>query len=491
MNDVEAPVVDGEVVSVNRGALVALLSSGLGLLILVSGSMIFHDPMWSMVAALVGAGALIGGYLHLPPAPIFVVVMNAATFLLLLLQGAGLCSSSCGGFVDYAYIGQVQTAWIGCMVHLSLCIAGWFVIRRHGDEIPLWYNLAVAVGMGSSLFYLVIMATHAHWCPSCAASHACMLAQGIMLWRLMTAGRTLWLVSILTAALSVNAVYHHSYPVQDLGPSDRLLGWLSSGAGGVVGLPQTNTTSATASGTQDQTATPTPATAAPAADAPRSAAAMTLAEHEPFRTQGFARWGDPTAPVTVRYHLSLVCPGCRSSWGDIDKIRPMIAKKEIQVEFLATWPIRPQTHHGAQLGAHVLMAAGLCGEDEMLAAADKFFSPDGLNLLNTINDVLTDDANKHQGKVTESLQREALVRLFGFVEPVAPRAVAAYKRHKPLIDANIMGGFEWLLKYSKVDTPRYHFYRTGTDGAKHFSLTTIDIEAWKLFAHKALSAPTP
>ena len=334
------------------------------------------------------------------------------------------------------------------MLHLGLAILGCLVLRRRGDDLPLWYLIALAAGMGASVFFLVIMLAHRHWCPSCAAAHAALLAQGLMTWRMTSlrplhARRPVWLLAICTAALAVNAVFHHRTPAPELGPGDRLLGWLAAGADGqriaqpVIAEPAPETalavstsgpaTPATRSAERSaEAAMPTsPMPSTSPSQASTEAASAALQQHAPFRTTGFSRWGNAAAPITVRYHLSLVCPTCRAHWADIERIRPLIARGEIQIDILPTWPLRPHTHHGAQLGAHVLLAAGLDGEDQLLAAAGLLFSADGFQLLNVLDRVLGEDAAQHQGKVTDAMQREALVRLFAFIEPVAPRAVAA------------------------------------------------------------------
>ena len=498
------------------GALLAV-----GIVLLVGSVLVSTSTAVSVILVLIGGGSLAGGVLLVVPTPALLVALNGLVACILLLQGLGLCHARCGGFVDYQQLLGISTSFLGMAFHVVLAVIG--SLRR--AVIPMsGYRAGLAMGQGASLYFMIIMITHWHWCPACATAHAIMVAQAMLLWRLTPdpAQRLVWGLSVVVMALGVNAVFHHRYERSELGPGEALLGWMQRQAGtqtlgvavedrgGRLGsspnLERTNgqdALSGTARG-QHPFGDGHGATDPSSADDRRQtrrianglhgdratpAQALTLAEHGVLRHGDFYRYGDPTAPITVRAHMSLVCPGCRLEWPKLDAIRPLVNARTVNIEFIFTWPIKPETNAGAQMATYVLYTAGLQGDDELMAAGDRLYSGDGYNLITKAQEAMS--AEEQNGVNPLATRKDALIQLFRFCGPIVPasRAIDSYTRCKSDLDAYITKSVSWLAQYGDLATPHFYFVRTGApDGPAYLDTTTMDQDVWKAFAAKGVQA---
>ena len=458
-------------VAINPRALVPLGCILVGYGVLLLGLVLIRDPLWSMALVLTGGGLVATGHILVPLTPVFLPLANLAALIYLVIQGLGYCSYHCDGFVDYRRIGVVPTAWAGALLHLGLIMLG--MLRSRVPFISAQaYRMLLGVGQGASLYFLVLMVAHQHWCPACAAAHVAMIGQAIILSRLTEAGRSmhLYVATVLVTALTVNAVFHHRFDRPEMAPGDALTGFLvrarDHGQVGVV-VPM------------DQLAA-TPAALVPERDskhdASRDQAALaTLAGIEAVRTEGFWRWGADTAPIIMRAHMSVACPGCQAHWAKMDDLREQVDSGKLQVEFFFTWPTTPRSHYGASLATYVLYAAGMLGEHELLAAGDRLFGINGVQLVNQIDAVLAAEA-KGGTAIPADSEKDALATLFQFINTDVPasRAISAYSANKRIIDERIQANVGWLVDFGRKDTPHYFYLQRGAPDAPYWDTTSLD-----------------
>lgn len=486
-------------VTMNPKALVPLALITGGYFLLLLALLLLSAPVPSMIGILLGGAVVAAGSVLMPPTPAVLPVANIMAAVLLLLQVVGACTLQCGSFAEYQHLaGILPTAWMGLLAHAAMALIG--ILRPRWPVITANVYRTLLGGLqGVSLFFALLMVAYGHWCPSCAAAHAVMLGQAIVLVRLTTsleeqqrtwAHLTIYGLAVAAGLLAMNAAFHHPRPLQAPGGADALIGYLERARlrGETLALPAMNRD------VRGAEATAAPVTA-PAASVERPAersgslrddqARRTLGALPALRLEDFDRWGSPQAPVVLRAHMSPTCPGCRMHWPDVTQgapgqqgaptLRQRVEAGEVQVRFIFTWPVTPRTHYGASLATSVLYACGMLGEEELLLAGDRFFSADGAVLLDQIDRVLADEASR--GPISVQTEREALAKLIEFLSTsmdasaVAAAYVAYHQRFDDLVKANV----SWLFDQGRRDTPHYFFVRSDSpDGRPYLDTSSLD-----------------
>ncbi|MDA3961215.1 MAG: hypothetical protein PF961_10530 [Planctomycetota bacterium] len=469
---------------------------------------------WGLTAGLItlalGAAFLIGSSCTIPATPALLVVANGLVALILLLQGLGVCTAGCGGFIDYQSLAGMPTALVGCGLHVVLIAMG--VLLAKGRWVTgQVYRVALALGQGASAFFAAIMISHGHWCPSCAASHVIMAGQVLLLWRLTPNGRLRLVHAGLIAliALAVNASFHHRFERAEQAPGDALLGYLATVDQAGILVP------AGEDGPVVRRVVAPPAVAPRAAKGERPAIVVDLSDvntiperalprlgppvqdsapaEEPatatpvaatLRESGFYRWGSASAPIIMRTHMSLACGACQAHWPHLRNLAPLVRNGQVSVEFLFSWPLSPRVHCGARLATYVIYTAGLQGEPELLAVADWLFSADGVRLISKIDSVL--GAENGGAEPTTESQREALTTLFVRANNIidAKTAVTTYANERTRIDQYLAKSVRWVIeKGQSRDTPRTFYLRNGEE-TPYLDSTSFDRDVVEAYIHR-------
>lgn len=453
----------------------AILAGGL---ILLANAVISSSVTVSMVGWLCGSLLVVGGFALVQPAPIFLVLPHLMVALLLFLHAVGLCQSTCGEFQSYQHLGTIPTSAVGAVWHLVAFVAGIMYLQRKfitADVLRVVFGLS----QGVSLFFVTILLSYGHWCPSCAASHVFMVAQAVLVWRLShRPQRPLWLATIIVGALATNATFHHRYEKPELGASQELLGYMHS-------LRETNAVAipvaierkdvGIASTKQDESKT------VEAKKKDDSQRLGLLADKQKLRTNTFAMWGSADAPVTIRAHMNLACQGCRGHWRSLNEIRALINQRKASIQFVLSWPISPEPHYGARLATYAVYSAGHLGEEELLYALDRFFSDQGFVFMNDLHERLL--ASMVTGQVPAKQMTDALIETFAFLEPTIPKKVSLeiYAKQRNGIDGSIQANINWLVKNGTLATPKYYFLKTDQPDRPILDSSSLDVEVWKAF----------
>jgi hypothetical protein len=530
--DVEAHTVDDRpTMTVPQVKLPLWLTIG-GFIGLLLGIILPLGAFGSMAVVLVSTAVLICGYILIRPTPHLLILPHIAVIVFLTLQLGGLCQWSCGSFGIYARIASVPTVVFGIGFHAACLVVLWWGLRGGHPQL---IRMAAGFAEGAGLFFAVHLIEGGHWCPSCAASHAVMLTQGVALLRLTPARhlQRFWLAMIAIGFLSTNLAFHHREPPVQLQAGDRLLGLLESAARSgtfhkvvvkpaVVDVsPHVEATrsvnpsapSVMSKGSQPPTAQATPLTVArpPANRVSDPTTAGLLSQAPVARPMDFDIWGHAEAKLTAKLSMSLVCPHCREHWPILSQalrgrsstladgsaaeqtakalgvfLAPRVREGGVRLQFVLNWPLQPEAHHGARLATYVTYAAGALGEDELFAALEVFFSSRGLQLMQVVNQQLM--ASEIHGRISPEVEQEALVALIQAVEGIEPqRLAAAYRVEKAFIDTRFRTNIDWLLANGDLGTPRYYFLSGDPSGPAILDASTLDPEVWSAFVTKAAS----
>ena len=513
------------------------LIGGLGMVLL--GVVLPISSLLSMALVMLGAAAIFTAYILLTPSPILLVIPHVAVVLYLFLQWGGLCRSSCGDFGSYAYLFQViPTAVAGMAFHT---LAAEAIVRglRSQNPQPLIVRSVAGVAFGISAFFSLRLILGGHWCPSCVACHVLMAAQAIAVVRL-TPSRTLlqlWGAAILIGFLGTNAVFHHTDVRVDQQAGDRLLGVILSAEqqqefARVVVSPGVSPVSPVSSFAVPAPQTPEksgvtrspmtpidttigsgddgiPVAGLNALTVPRAPVPSSVVVKREDRLLYFDTIGNCAANESVRMSMSLVCSGCRLHWAVLSAalhgtkpteltdeqakeaadfhqkiVSRLSASGDFKMSFCLSWPLNPEAHHGARLATYVVYAAGALGQSELVAALDTFYSPQGLLLMQTVNEQLR--KSEIQGKISEPVEREAIIALIQSVHAVDPKLLAgAYASIKQRIDAKIVANINWLLTNGDLRTPHYYFQKGDPSGPPLLDTGSLDPEVWSAFVNKA------
>jgi hypothetical protein len=461
-----------------------------GALILFVTAIVVADITYSMIFTLIGSLLLLFGYSFIHQAPLLLMLPHFAVTLLLFLNALGLCKSTCGGFQSYQFIGAIPTSAAGAAFHLIAlvcCICFSRQIFFNATTIRLLMGFA----QGISLYFILVLLSHQHWCPSCVASHLFMVAQAILLWR-FTAGmnRTTLLLSIIIGALAMNAIFHHRFDRPVIGPSSELLGYLHDMQGKNNTLVIPVETSATNAIKEQATANANkinPIEPLPNNDAQplQNERLQLIADATSIRKDSFDSWGSKDAPIVIRAHMNFNCAACRAHWQKLDGMRNLINKQSGSIKMILSWNISPEIHYGARLATYATYSSGFIGESEMLMALDKFFSDEGLLLINTINEEILD--SMVGGKIPDDVMAKSMLAAFKFLEPVIAtrRSIEVYSKHRALIDASISSNINWLVKKGHLSTPHYYFTKVDRLDQPILDTSSVDVDVWTAFIQRS------
>lgn len=503
--------------AINPKAYVWAVIASIGAIFLLLAIVLIRDPVWSKSVLIIGGGVWVAAHLLMPSTPSLLPISNIGVALALTLQVIGVCTAQCGGFQDYTSFAGIPTTLIGIIAHSALAGVGWMRSSLHWIPVDVYRGL-LGVGHGVSLFFSVIMIMYGHWCSSCAAAHVLLVGQAILLLRLTPDGkqRAIWILSVVASAFAVNAIYHHRIERKPLAPGDALVGHLAqaesegrriativvapadlnpSGKGEKTAARETRASkpSDVPASKKDKASDPDKgANASPIRKMSYEERGQVLSNlltrtespHEPDgsadRHARMHQWGNPQAPVVIRVHMNPGCPHCQEVWKDISVLRSVVERNEASVEFYFTWPIKPTTNYGSQLAVYVLYAAGELGEREMLAVADKMFSPAGITLQTQLNTTLRD--SMVNGEIPLPAQSEALAALMAMCDPMVPGKLlgASFLRNQNEIDKRIKANLTWLMDYGALDTPHFFYLRRGAT-TPYLHNTTLDGDVVKAY----------
>jgi uncharacterized membrane protein/protein-disulfide isomerase len=483
-NAANEPVSEAAVIPRDWRAMAPGMAIMIGGFILVANSVISSGVTVSMIGALVGALMVIGGFSLVQAAPIFLVLPHLAVSLLLFLHAVGLCQSSCGEFASYQHLGGFPTSALGAAWHFFAFVAGVLYLQRKFITADV-LRMVFGISQGMSLFFASILIIHGHWCPSCVASHAFMVAQAILVWRLsFSSQRVLWVATILIGALGTNAAFHHRYEKPAFGPSQELLGYLHS-------LRETNSVVIPVAaevkvvGAADAKA-PTANRVTPVPVKPEDTQRLgLLVDKQKLRAGNYSSWGSADAPVIIRAHMNLACNACRGHWRGLNEIRELINQRKASMQVILTWPISPEPHYGARLATYAVYSAGHLGEEELLYALDRFFSDAGLLFMNELHEKLL--ASMVAGQVPAKDLTDALIETFRFLEPMIPAKVSLdlYQKQRSSIDGGIQANINWLVKHGTLATPKYYFVKADQSDRSILDTSSLDFEVWKAFVTRS------
>lgn len=310
------------------------------------------------------------------------------------LAAFGLCASACGTHKYYQDVLGIPTTIVGMSVH-ALIVLAIVLQRRLAPERTLGADLAIAVGVGGSLFFGAVLAIHQSWCGACIAIHGLMVLQLIELIINRSEGvyRAAMVATALAGAGALNASYHHREIPATRNDPDELLAYLRSAwtsqlpprpviqdTGDARLSPTVREPAIAPAVKQDRLVTPpvenidqssplqpilnTPQVAPDAATSNRS-----LADAN--------RWGSPTAKIALLVGIDPGCPHCAMQFPEVLQLKDLVDKGVIQVRFLLGYE-----NDIGQAMASVSYAAGIHSEQALLDTLQAFFRNQGKLLTN-------------------------------------------------------------------------------------------------------------
>jgi hypothetical protein len=298
----------------------------------------------------------------------------------------GVCAERCGTYAFYENFLGLLTGIAAILLHGIIALTLVVQTRRYPDK-EFVADIAVAVGVGGSLFYGGVLVASGIWCGMCFAIHALMLVQMLeLLLNKRGVQRFAALVSAIAAAGAVNLVYHHRPLPPIRSDAAELLTYMRSlwtaDAPPQRLMPISEQLSDAAHATAENTVHASHATAeaslwsvaegSPLATPVKSASNSTkpVEASRALRTAGDAnRWGSSDAPVAVAYGTDLGCPVCAQQFSQLLELRDLVERGKIQVRFLLSYK-----NDAAQAMASLSYAAGLSGDKELIDTLIAFYA---------------------------------------------------------------------------------------------------------------------
>lgn len=418
------------VVDIKRvGIPIAVAVVGIGALawsILAGGTLALGVPI-----TLFGAGCLGWSLLREKAQAWQLPALQLLAVVLLSMSLLGLCQSQCGAFEAYARVLGTSTLAVAFGLHVGLLIIGVVALQA---TMPKWvYVAALGLGQGASVFFIGLMAATQFWCASCAATHAVILLQAIVLWRLLRVKheRWMWMLWVLVVAGGVNLLFHHRVVPATQNQPQQLLQWLASKESGrplgqiVIADATTeppDTVVALADSAQahltsgDQTALlPVPQrpgarkSAASRTESPAVASARTAIPAPSGLQARTGLHGSSDAPIRLMANVDPLCHHCEVAVQSVIDLEEDVQAKRVQIGLALVVPtMGEQEHFGASVAASCIQAAAEQSGQHMLLTARALMTDAGRSCMAAL-----DAAKQRERGALEHVARAATPALSG------------------------------------------------------------------------------
>ena len=166
--------------SLSQRVALQLASFWLGCFSLVATVTLISNPLTGVAATLVSVVAMSFAVIGSSTWRDRRALPHVAAAFLAALSVFGLCATKCGTYAYYDIFLGLPTGLVAILFHGIIALTLLVQVRRF-PEHDLLGDVAIAIGVGGSLFYGGVLLAAQSWCGACFAIHALMLVQFIEL----------------------------------------------------------------------------------------------------------------------------------------------------------------------------------------------------------------------------------------------------------------------------------------------------------------------
>jgi len=432
---------------------VSLVVGAVGFILVIGAVVGSRTMSMGLPGIIAGACALLWAFAQERSQGWHLLVLQVSALVMLSLSLFGLCQSQCGAFAAYAQVGPVSVTLIAFVVHAVIFTLG---VLGNAKRISKWaYVGALGVAHGASVFFLTLMVATQFWCASCAATHAVMAVQMVVVWRLLRLPRerVVWLLWVLVVAGGVNLFFHHRIVPETKNNPQELLQWLASKQSGVplgqvsVIVPPPDDQAipielAKLQASVDASLAAQPAQ--PVRGAPPRPGQAVIAGGDAVLAPpvydsavstapaSFARegmWGSANAKIRLVGNVDPLCNHCEEAILSLWALADEVEAKRVHIDLALVVPaIGDREHYGASVVASCIQASALQSGLRMMQTARALMSEPGRAVM----------ADLETARVRERATLEVMVQgarnsLSGHdADPAAyQQAIEALARHNP------------------------------------------------------------
>ena len=458
---------------------VAFIATGIGMLV---WSVIGTDSIvQGLPLTLFSLALFIAAMVRYRPHLAWLIISHVLTAGFLILGATHLCASRCGQFPYYDTLIIIPTSVAGILLHVGLAGLGILSFRI---KIPSWmYCLGLSLAAGATIFYVLLMLTHQHWCAACAAAHALVVVQVIQAYRLLTQAhlRVIYGLTALVWLGAINAIYHHhAYATVHNDPAD-LLAWLQGqerSANIPVGIIQPRDARSIEATSGAQIRKPLSGGESATSEAGHATAPGASTTTSPGgRDQLLGVWGDPHRVIKLVANLDPTCPYCGKAFDWIRECEDLILGQKdahgqikapvMSVDFELTYKRGPNGSKdvAGELGCYLIYASSYLGDEAMIAVMHALMSDPGRAAMRDAGNAMTDGKNKQA-------QNKALAQLFELLPGKIDKTVLQHylEQHRSDIENKIKNTYTRMAEFGVADAPNLWLFRTDKPSTEPIAL---------------------